>query len=362
MKSKPESKVECIPLERPASLKRWLPSFDEQGWTVNEYIAGEENEGLQYLFSDESIDQLSSLSPVVLYGEQGLGKTALAITLAVRWSRHTSKRPLCLTTGKKFASDYASAVEIDDLGSFQDRHRQAKLLLIDDLDPLATKSAAQLELVATLDQLAENNTPVIISANKIPSSLDGIAATLSSRLSSGYSLALKRLRSGSIPVAIEKIAEDVDKKLKTQPLVDYCLSTKQPYTLGDLKTLITIAHQTKDEQGNNDITVVNKLLMQHMTGKSLSSALIAKAVARKMGVKLTDMRGSTRQAKIVRARGIAILLCRKLTSLSLQQIGSFFGGRDHSTVLHACRKTDDLISSDPELSNVLCEVQSELLG
>ena len=99
-----------------------------------------------------------------------------------------------------------------------------------------------------------------------------------------------------------------------------------------------------------------------MAGDGLSTASIAKVVARKMGVKISDMRGSTRQANIVRARGLAILLARRLTSESLLQIGSFFGGRDHSTVLHACRKTDRLLSSDSELSRVLADVQSDLLS
>lgn len=356
------SNVECIPLERPASLKRWLPSFDEQEWKATEYIVGNENEGLLYLFSDETIDHLGSISPIVLYGEKGLGKTALAITLAVRWSRHTGKRPLSLTSGSAFAKDYASAVEIDDLASFQARHRQAKLLLIDDLEPLTSKPAAQAELAVTLDDLASTDIPVLLTVSKLPSTLENIYPALASRLTEGYSLGLNKLEATSIRVAIEKLAAEIDNQLATAPLVDYCLATDQAYSIEDLRSLVTIAHQSKDEHGANDIAVLSKLMRQHLDGKSLSTATIAKAVARKMGIKLTDLRGSSRQAKIVRARGIAFLLSRKLTSLSLQQIGSFFGGRDHSTVLHACRKTADLVQSDAELSSVLSDVQADLLS
>ena len=120
---------------------------------------------------------------------------------------------------------------------------------------------------------------------------------------------------------VEKIAADIDKKLVIEPLIDYCKSIQDAYSIDDLKTLVKIGHQIADKDGGMDAAVLRKLMNQHLQGKSLSTATIAKAVARKMGVKLTDLRGSTRQAKIVRARGIAILLSRKLTSLSLQQIG-----------------------------------------
>jgi chromosomal replication initiator protein len=103
------------------------------------------------------------------------------------------------------------------------------------------------------------------------------------------------------------------------------------------------------------------LALQLFSGQSPSLPTIAKVVARRMQVRLVELRGATRQANIVRARGLAILLSRKLTSASLQKIGEFFGGRDHSTIIHACRKTEQLLNSDTELANLLQEVQAEVL-
>ena len=361
MDTKTQSDVLSIPLEKPASIKRLLPSFNED-WTISDYIAGKENESVQHLFSDESLDNLNTLSPVVLYGEKGLGKTALAVTLAVRWSRKANLRPLCLTTGVTFCKEYAAAVEIDDIESFRDKHRKCKLLVIDDFEAIAEKKSAQVELCNTIDHLTLNEIPIVVTVSKLPASCDGITSALSSRLSAGYSLALQKIQGPSIAVAIEKLAKKIDAGLNCDVLQQFCLFKNVPYAIEDLRALVLIAHQNKDAEGSVDTSLLNKLMDQHLAGGSLSTAIIAKTVARKMGVKLTDMRGSTRQANIVRARGLAILLCRKLTASSLQQIGSFFGGRDHSTVLHACRKTDKLVATDSELSSVLCDVQAELLS
>lgn len=350
-----------VPLERPASVRRHLPSLGDDGWMISEFIAGDENSGLRYLFSDSVVADLPTVSPIVFYGEKGSGKTALAITLAVRWARLTRSRPLCFTTGPAFAKDYASAVEIDDIGSFRTRHRGCKLLIIDDLDTLATKPAAQTELANTLDAHAAAHSPVIVSCGRLPATIPGILPPLCSRLSSGYSLPLLRPDAETRAALLDVLIQDIDPSLPLDPLVSFCSALEQPLRIQDLKIVVTVASQNKGPDNAVDFAVVRQLVRQLFDGEGLAVAGIAKVVARYMGAKLTDMRGSTRQASIVRARGVAIVLARRLTSSSLQQIGQFFGGRDHSTVLHSFRKTMRLIESDAELAKALTDIQTELL-
>lgn len=328
---------------------------------VSHFVVGEENAGLRYLFGDKTIHDLFALSPIVLYGEKGSGKTALSITLAVRWARMTKSRPLCFTTGKAFVTDYAAAVEIDDIASFRSRHRECKLLILDDLEPLSEKKAAQDELVNTLDALHESRSPVIVSVAQLPSATSGIKSSLASRLAGGYSIPLRRPDKLSQLALIQALVKDIDKSLSAKDIADFCTSLSKTPRVQDLKTIVTMAQQNKSSSGSVDFSTISQLLRQHFSGESLSIADIARIVARKMRVKLSDMRGSTREAGIVRARGLAILLARKLTPASLQQIGEFFGGRDHSTVLHAYRKTNLLIESDSELSKTLADVQADLL-
>lgn len=359
--AKSRSSVTRIPLERPASVRRHLPSVDDR-WMLSDFIAGDENAHLAYLFDSATIGDLTNHSPIVLYGEKSTGKTALAITLAVRWAHATKARPLCFTTGTVFAQEYAAAVEIDDLSSFRTRHRDCRLLVIDDLEPLAEKSAAQVELCNTLDFLLSEQAPVIVSLSKLPSAVQSLKPALASRLSAGYSAQLFRPGMHSTEALVQDFVAEIDKSLPAKKIAEFCQGLKNPLRIHDIRQIVMLAHQNKNAAGSLDFYVLSQLTNQFLAGDQLSVISIAKVVARRMRVRLSDLRGSTREASIVRARGLAILLSRRLTSSSLQQIGTIFGGRDHSTVLHAFRKTDRLVESDPELSKMFSDVQSELLN
>lgn len=332
------------------------------GWMLPEYIVGPENETLRYLFSEQTLGHLAQLSPIVFYGDQQVGKTALSITLAVSWARATSLRPLCFTYGQTFAADYSAAVEIDDLDSFRLRHRACKLLLIDDLEALSQAPASQNELVATLDVLAEQMQPVIVTLNRLPSTIAGLSSALTSRLSGGFSVPLLKPRTATLERLVPALIQTIDRKLPAEPLVELCVRLAgKNLSVPDISKVVMLAAQNKNATGSVDMDVVGLLAVQLFSGAGPTLPSIAKVVARKMQVRLVEMRGATRQANIVRARGLAILLSRKLTSSSLQKIGEFFGGRDHSTVIHACRKTEKLLDSDTELANLLLEVQAEVL-
>lgn len=343
-------------------MRRHLPLAGNLGWMLPEYIVGPENQALRYLFDNATIGRLEHLSPIVLYGEKDVGKTALCITLAVGWARLTTLRPLCFTTGKSFAADFSAAVEIDDLDSFRHRHRDCKLLVIDDLEDLATAPAAQGELVATLDVLAQLDSPVIVSVNRLPATITGLCPPLSSRLSGGFSVPLLKPRSATLGELVPAFVQAIDPNLPTAALLELCEKfSSKSLSAPDVHKVVTIAAQNRHANGQVDLDVVSQLAQQLFFGEGPTLPGIAKVVARKMHVRMVELRGATRQANIVRARGLAILLARKLTSSSLQKIGEFFGGRDHSTVIHACRKTELLLDSDTELANLLQEVQAEVL-
>ncbi|MCA9132814.1 MAG: AAA family ATPase [Planctomycetales bacterium] len=355
--------VSKILLERPASVRRHLPMASGQGWLLPDYLVGPENEVLRYLFDDRHIENLKQLSPVVFYGEAGVGKTALAITLAVRWARLSGLRPLCFATGQTFSADYSAAVEIDDVDSFRHKHRSCELLVIDDLQQIGRATAAQQELAGTLDALAQAERPVVVCSRRLPSSIRGLSPALASRLTSGFSIPLLRPARETITELIPALARQLDPQLPIEELAHACAHfDAKSLTVSDLHKIVALAAQYRRDSGFVDLPVLTQLAGGLFAGESPTLASISKVVARKMHVRLVEMRGATRQASIVRARGLAIFLTRKLTPTSLQQIGQFFGGRDHSTIIHACRKTEKLLDNDAELANLLLEVQAELLN
>ena len=351
-----------IALERPASIRRQLPESSD-GWLVDTYYVGSENENLRYLFAARSIASLGKLSPIVLYGERFLGKTTLAITLAVQWSRLTNERPICFTGGDELCRDFQTAAEIDDLASFRRRLRGCKMLVIDGLEPIDGRYGIQEELCATLDQLADANRPVIITTACLPGNFKRLTTGLASRLTAGLSVPLVKPGKLAQHALIDALIAKIDPSLAANDL--HAIADDLADTLPsprELDSLVRFAHQNRQPDGRVDRARLVSLMRQSLISDAPNIPAIAKLVGRKLHVKLSDIRGSSRQSHIVRARGLAILLARRLTASSLQQIGEFFGGRDHTTILHACRKIAALLNNDSELANAYREIEAELLG
>ncbi len=352
--------IKLIPLEQPASVRRLQSTSDERGWILPAYCVGPENHSLEYLFSEPRISDLGKLSPVLLFGGAGVGKSCLAVTLAVQWSRATSARPLHFTTGESFCRDYEAAIEIDDIEHFRNRHRKCKLLVIDDLESVFAKVAAQEELIATLDALDAERRPVIVCLSRLPSPESGVLPALASRLVAGYSIELHPPSFTTMDEILRLLVKRIDPELPLAELSRFARQQASPLNALDLDAFVHLASQHRKISGFMDKNVLASIADQVSGGTVPTVSAIAKAVSRRLGIKLTELRGSTRQSKVVRARALAIMLSRRLTPLSLQHIGDYFGGRDHSTVLHSCRKIDKLLESDSELAAAKNDVEIEL--
>ena len=362
MKQPPsDASVVRLPLERPASIRRLLPDADDNSWISPDYLVGPENEQLRFLFDESNYVRLDQLSPVVMFGERESGKTALAVTLAVRWSRALGRKKLYYTTGSSLASDFAYAVEIDDVDSFRSRIRKCNLLIVDSADAIRKKKAAQDELVHAIDHLSARSVPSIFIFSQIPSALPGLKASLVSRLSSGFSLAIARPGEAARLHLVSSLLLASKSSLDAAVVDEICALCGTNLSAPQVRSIVQIALQNLLPDGSIDRSVVVKVARQTLDGQELSMPAIAKIVARVMRVKFTELRGSSRESAIVRARGIAIVLARRLTSLSLQAIGEYFGGRDHSTILHAYRKTSKALDSDNQLAKQFTEVQNLLL-
>lgn len=354
------SKITSIQLEQPASLRRQEAACADINWTIPTYIVGDENAHLKFLFAKRQIAKLAELSPIVLFGPTASGKTSLAITLATLWSRQAAQRPLLFTTGEAFANDYVEALEADDVEHFRRRHRRCRLLVIDNIECLATKPAAQDELAANLDAMQESERPVILTAPRLPSALRGIRPHLASRLTGGYTIELSLPNPTTRAKILSLLATSIDPQLPIDDLIGLLAKINQPFTVQHLHSLVMLASQQRKLYGNMDAGQLRELALSAFNREPLDINTIAKAVARRFRIKLTELRGATRVARVVRARGLVILLSRRLTSASLQVIGEYFGGRDHSTILHANRKLEESLATDPELSQALLELGHEL--
>ena len=262
-----------------------------------------------------------------------------------------------------FARELAEAIETQAVEEFRAKYRTAALLVFEDLGMLATrksgKLSAQEEFIHTLDALLAEDRWVVVTASASPAELAGILPALQSRLTAGLSIPL--LPPGpETRLAILRQLATLRKVQLPEPVAQLLaegLAGTVPELAGALLQLIMRARVGNDEI---DLPSAKRFLARRKHAHQPTLHEIALATARHFSLKLADLRSPVRRRSLVTARGVAVYLMRHLTGASLQEIGSYFGGRDHTTVIHSCRKTEELMQSDPAIGEAIAALQSEL--
>ena len=323
------------------------------------FVGDSSNELLRY-FSLETAPS-STDWPLVLYGRPGTGKTSLAMAiLASVLARYESDRfekgneaaepPITKTTESNqpvfvTAADYVrrlkSAIDTDSVVDF--RRRYSHGLMIDNLHHLAKHPAAQQEVCYLLNRLTQNGRPFIATCEKIPSAYDSFLPQLISRLEGGLCLPTNAPGVGARKEIIRDLCEIYGLNISRDG-VD-AIAQRLKVTVPKLNHFL--AHlKTHAEIETVEADFIQKLFDQLIeTNSHQKIKTITHRVATTFGLKVTDLKSNSRKQTIVLARGVCIYLCRELLNQSFQKIGSCFGNRDHSTIMHAYRKIEKLIES-----------------
>jgi len=331
---------------------------------VNVFLVGPENTALNGLFATDTIQGLADYSPVYLFGPNGCGKSSLAYSLAARYCRlHDRVDPLFITGGD-FARAYAAAIHADDMERFRLRFRGSGILVVDGLHELATKEAAQKELSMTIDSLEQNRVPIVVTGTALPTTIRGIRPSIVSRCIRGLSVRIDYPGRTTRRKLLQLFSKALETRLDDQELDRLSNQLPEPTSAVELySVLMNWLHQERVERS------ITPEAIQHTLGQIIQAkrilatptiSEIAKRVAKECRLKLSDLRGATRRSQIVRARSLAMFLARKWTDHSYQQVGVYFGNRDHTTVLHACRKMETELKVDIDLSRIAEEVARQL--
>ncbi len=334
--------------------------------TFEKFIVGKPNE-LAYAAAQRVAESDSIVyNPLFLYGGVGLGKTHLMHAIAWRIKERNKNKNITYISAEKFMHQFIRSLRYKDTVAFKEQFNEVDVLMIDDIQFICGKDSTQEEFFHTFNSLVDNNRQVIISADKSPTDLEDMEERLKSRLGWGlvadihpttYELRLGILQSKLAAACVNNSQLKVP--VKVLEFIAHRVTSNVRELEGALNRVIASAVFLGREITIDSVREVLSDLVR-ASDRVLTIEEIQKRVANHYDIKFSDMYSSKRAKNIAVPRQIAMYLCKQLTSLSLPDIGKGFGGRDHTTVLHAVRKIQDAIQKDRAIQDDV-ELLSKIL-
>ena len=320
-------------------------------FTFKDFVVGKSNE-LAFSACRRVADSKDvPFNPLFLYGGVGLGKTHLMHAIAWQKKKLNPKFEILYLSAEKFMYEFIKAIRVKNTVAFKDQYRSVNLLMIDDVQFIIGKESTQEEFFHTFNALTDKNRQIVISADKSPSDLEGLEERLRSRLGWGLVADIHpttyELRISIIEAKIKKYNIDLSKDI-----IEF-LAHKITTSVRELEGALTrlAAHLTLVGRSVN-LEIAEDLLQDLLRASDRRTTIdqIQKKVAEHFNVKISDMHSARRSRTVARPRQIAMFLSKNLTTRSLPEIGRKFGGRDHTTVIHAIKKVKELVKNDSSLS------------
>lgn len=320
--------------------------------TFDNFVVGKPNE-FAYAAAQRvaEAETGAAYNPLFLYGGVGLGKTHLMHAIAWRIKSNFPNKKVAYMSAEKFMYQFIRSVRFKNTVSFKEQFRSVDVLMIDDIQFICGKDSTQEEFFHTFNSLIDNNRQVIISADKSPSDLDDMEERLKSRLGWGLVADIHpttyELRLGILQARAAMANVQVPDKVLE--FLAHRITTNIRELEGALNRIVASAMLVgRDISIESAQEVLADLL--RTSDRSVTVEEIQKKVAAHYLIKFSDMMSARRTKQITIPRQVAMYLSKKLTKLSLPDIGSKFGGKDHTTVLHACRKIESEIKTNASLS------------
>ena len=327
------------PLEMEAGLD---PRF-----TFENFVVGKPNE-LAFAAARRAAESSTvPFNPLFLYGGVGLGKTHLMHAIAWHIRKRDPNRRVIYLSAEKFMYQFIRALRFKDTVAFKDQFRSVDVLMIDDVQFISGKDSTQEEFFHTFNALVDRNRQIVISADKSPHDLEGMEERLRSRLGWGLVADIHptsyELRLGILQAKAEKCEIPIPHKVLE--FLAHKITSNVRELEGALNRLV--AHATLVGRPIS-LESAQELLhdLLRANDRRVTIEEIQKRVAEHFNIRIADMHSARRSRAVARPRQVAMYLAKQLTARSLPEIGRKFGGRDHTTVMHAVKKIDELRGSD----------------
>jgi chromosomal replication initiator protein len=301
-------------------------------------------------------------NPLFIYGESGLGKTHLLHAIGNYGRRLEPTMRVRYVSSEEFTNDFINSVRVNDMQSFLRRYREVDLLLIDDIQFLERAEQTQEAFFHTFNTLQLANKQIVISCDRKPEQLSGLQNRLVTRFKSGLITDVQapdlELR---IAILRKKAAKD---RMTLQPGVMEFIASRIQSNIRELEgaliRVVAFGSLNKQDIDLRLAEIVLKDLVSESDRPAITAGIIMAVTSEYFSISLEDLTSASRTRGLVSARQIAMYLCRELTELSLPKIGQTFGGRDHTTVMHAERKIRLQMTERRTVYNQITELTSRI--
>ena len=332
--------------------------------SFDNFMVGESNE-LAYTAARKVCTQSSHYNPLFIYSAVGMGKTHLlnAIGLDIENSKQ-----VMFISAERFMYHFIRSIKSNDMVKFKDFFRKANVFIIDDIQFVAGKEAMQEEFFHTFNALIERGSQIVVASDRSPSNLDRVQGRIKSRLSGGLVIDIQppdlNLRIKILRSKFENIKKNFNENYNLDDEVFKFLATEITSSIREMVgALNRVLAYSKINTKSPNIYECKRILKDFINDnkRSINVESIQNIVAVYFNLNIQEMLSPRRSRSLARPRQIAMYLAKKYTTNSLPDIGRKFSNRDHTTVIHAVKKIEELIKNDNEIRHNVAEIKKRLL-
>ncbi len=347
-----------ISTERPAPKK---PFYLNPRYTFEGFVVGPSNRFAHAATTAIAESPAKAYNPLFIYGGAGLGKTHLMQAACHYMSEMHKDLKLFYTTSESFTNELINAIQNRTTPRFREKYRNVDVLLIDDIHFIAGKEATQEEFFHTFNALYDAHKQIVLSSDRAPKTIPGLEERLVSRFEWGL---VTDVQPPDFETRIAILKKKAERNLVTLPEdTMYFMAEKIKSNIRELEgALIKIVAYASLENKAITLDLAKEVLKDVLIEgeRRISAELIQKKVAGYFDIKISDLRAKKRHRQVAYPRQVAMYLTRELTNLTLPDIGECFGGRDHSTVIHACDKIQKDLKKNQNVKNMINRLMLEI--
>ena len=350
---------------KPRSAVAVRPTLDSKlnpRYTFDSFVVGPNNSFAHAAALAVAQSPAKAYNPFFMYGGVGLGKTHLMQAIGHYAAASGKSSKVCYVTSEQFLNEYIQSIQTATITKFRKKYRQVDVLLIDDIQFLGGKERMQDEFFHTFNSLFDGHKQIVLSSDRPAAEITNLESRLVSRFEWGLVTELQPPALETRIAIVKKKAAELAVKIP-DPIVEY-LAERIRTNIRRLEgALISLAAHVSFTGAEITIQLLETLLrdaLHEEARRTITVDLIQRKVAEHFDIRLADMTSRRRPQNVAFPRQVAMYLSRMLTDRSLMDIGESFGGRDHGTVMHACRLIEAKLAADSRLRQTVLHLQTAL--